>query len=169
MDSHFIVNSIMDSLFIPFMVCIVGFWTVFLLIKIIHRMLVGDYASLSSRDIDKSVDYLKDNKISSGKIILTKEHVEFSSDETNVVRTSRRNSNSFRQVGEKRSTYSDDDSILPFVTGVAVGSLFSDTNSNDDSSSSYESSSSYDYSSSSSNYDSSSSYDSGSSFDCGGD
>lgn len=143
MDSHSIVNLIMDSLFIPFMACIVGFWTVFLLIKIIHRMLVGDYASLSSRDIDKSVDYLKDNKVSSGKVVLTKEHIEISSDETNVVRTSRRNSNSFRQVGEKRNTYSDDD-VLPFVTGVSVGSLFSDTNSNDDSCSNYDSPSSCD-------------------------
>ncbi|WP_144469707.1 hypothetical protein [Bacillus thuringiensis] len=143
MDSHSIVNLIMDSLFIPFMACIVGFWTVFLLIKIIHRMLVGDYASFSSRDIDKSVDYLKDNKVSSGKVVLTKEHIEISSDETNVVRTSRRNSNSFRQVGEKRSTYSDDD-VLPFVTGVAVGSLLSDTNSNDDSISNYDSGSSFD-------------------------
>ena len=114
------------------MACIVGFWTVFFLIKIIHRTLVGDYASLSSRDIDKSIDYLKDNNVSSGKITLTKEHIEFSSDETNIVRTSRRNSNRLRQVGEKRSTYFDDD-VSSFVTGVAVGSSFSDTNNNNDS------------------------------------
>ncbi|MDT3497512.1 hypothetical protein NLU03_24920 [Bacillus toyonensis] len=152
MDSNVFISSIIDSFFIPFMACVVGFWSVFFLIKMIHRMLVGDYASFSGRDIDKTVDYLKDNKVSSGKVVLTKEHIEISSDETNVVRTSRRNSNSFRQAGEKRSTYSDDD-VSPFVTGVAVGSLLSDTNSNDDSSSSY---------------DSSSSCDSGSSFDGGG-
>ncbi|PEK48157.1 hypothetical protein CN586_11795 [Bacillus toyonensis] len=139
MDLNIFVNSSINIL----LACIVGFWTVFLLIKIIHRTLVGDYASLSSRDIDKSVDYLKDNKISSGKITLTKKHIEFSSDETNVIRTSRRNSNRFRQVGEKRSTYSDDD-VLPFVTGVAVGSLISDTNSNNDSCSNYDSPSSCD-------------------------
>ncbi|PFS61487.1 hypothetical protein COK41_18170 [Bacillus cereus] len=137
------VSSIVDSLFIPFMSCIVGFWTVFFLIKIIRIMFVGDYTSFSGRDIDKTVDYLKDNKVSSGKVVLTKEYIEISSDETNVVRTSRRNSNSFRQVGEKRSTYFDDD-VLPFVTGVAVGSLYSDTNSNNDSCSSYDSPSSCD-------------------------
>jgi len=139
MDLGIFVNSSINIL----LACIVGFWTVFFLIKIIHRTLVGDYASLSSRDIDKSIDYLKDNKVSSGKITLTKEHIEFSSDETNIVRTSRRNSNRFRQVGEKRSTYFDDD-VSSFVTGVVVGSSFSDTNNNNDSCSNYDSPSSCD-------------------------
>lgn len=133
----------MSSLILPFMALSIGICSVFFLLRILRGVFIDDSFPFSSRDIDKTVDYMKDNNVSSCKVNLTKKDIEIFSDESNVVRTSRRNSHSFRQVGEKRSTYSDDD-VLPFVTGVAVGSLFSDTNSNDDSCSNYDSPSSCD-------------------------
>ncbi|WP_113604623.1 hypothetical protein, partial [Staphylococcus aureus] len=120
-----VVMSMFD-LFLPFIAISFAIVTISLLIRTLRGVFIDDSFPFSSRDIDKTVDYMKDNNVSSCKVNLTKKDIEIFSDESNVVRTSRRNSNRFRQVGEKKITHSDDNDILPFVTAVAVGTMLSD-------------------------------------------
>ncbi|MDX5828925.1 MULTISPECIES: hypothetical protein [Bacillus cereus group] len=135
---------------------------------------------ISSKDVDKVVNYMKDHKLESCKINLSKRDIEIFSDETNAVRKSNRNSRVNRYIEEKKVN-NEDNSMTPLMTTIVVNDLlnpnnecesgndssesgFCDNSGMNHSSNNIDSSSTYDYSSSSSN-SSNSSYDSSSSND----
>ncbi|HDR7214411.1 hypothetical protein BKK39_12590 [Bacillus cereus] len=89
---------------------------------------------IMGKDVDKVVNYMKDQNLKSCKVSMDKREIEISSDKTNVVRRSNRHSHVNHFTEEKRHRNASD-LVDPLITVSAINNIILDTDNGSDRSS----------------------------------
>ncbi|PNK22443.1 hypothetical protein CBR56_29285 [Bacillus thuringiensis] len=86
---------------------------------------------IMGKDVDKVVNYMKDKNLKSCKVSMDKKEIEISSDKTNIVRRSNRQSHVHHFTEEKKQRNTSD-LVDPLITASTINNIILDNDNGSD-------------------------------------